>query len=77
MTITNSTTSINSAGSSLTSSQTNLYADNTWQAIAVTKNGDTFKAYVNGIEVLTGTISGTSLGAKDLYFGNIPVQMVH
>ena len=72
MTITNSTTSINSAGSSLTSSQTNLYADNTWQAIAVTKSGDTFKAYVNGIEVLTGTISGTSLGAKDLYFGNIP-----
>ena len=72
MTITNSSTSINSAGSSLTSSQTNLYADNTWQAIAVTKSGDTFKAYVNGIEVLTGTISGTSLGAKDLYFGNIP-----
>ena len=72
MTITNSTTSINSAGSSLTSSQTNLYADNTWQAIAVTKSGDTFKAYVNGIEVLTGTISGTSLGAKDLYIGNIP-----
>ena len=72
MTITNSTTSINSAGSSLTSSQTNLFADNTWQAIAVTKSGNTFKAYVNGIEVLTGTISGTSLGAKDLYFGNIP-----
>ena len=47
-------------------------SDNTWQAIAVTKSGDTFKAYVNGIEVLTGTISGTSLGAKDLYFGNIP-----
>ena len=34
LTITNST-GINSAGSSLTSSQTNLYADNTWQAIAV------------------------------------------
>ena len=72
LTVTNNTTTINAAGSSLTSTQTNLYADNTWQAIALVKSGNTFTVYVNGISVATGTIANTALGAKDLHFGNIP-----
>ena len=67
--ITNSTTQlINGSGQS--SSQTNMYADNSWQFVALTKNGNEFKAYINGIAVITGTLSGTSLGNKNLYIGN-------
>ena len=47
-----------------------MFANNSWQAIALTKVGNDFKAYVNGIQVIAGSISGTSLGSKDLYFGN-------
>ena len=67
--VTNSSTTI-AAGSAIESTQTTMYANNSWQTIGVSKNGDTFKAYVNGIEVLSGTQSSTSLGNKTLYFGN-------
>ena len=67
--VTNSTTTI-AAGSAIESTQTTMYADNTWQTIGVSKNGNVFKAYVNGIEVISGSQSGTSLGNKTLYFGN-------
>ena len=70
--VTNNTTSLNSAGSGLTSTQTNMFADNSWQFIALKKDGDAFTAYVNGIQIFTGTVSNTSLGNKDLYIGNIP-----
>ena len=52
--VTNNSTTI-AAGSAIESTQTTMYANNSWQTIGVSKNGDTFKAYVNGIEVLSGT----------------------
>ena len=69
MVITNSTTQlINGSGQS--SSQNNMYADNSWQTVAVRKEGNVFKAFINNIEVISGTLSNTSFGSKDLYFGN-------
>ncbi len=70
--VTNNTTSINSAGSALQSVSTTMYADNNWQFVGLTKSGNTFTGYVNGIQVFTGTIADTSLGNKDMFFGNIP-----
>ena len=70
--VTNNTTSINSAGSALQSTATTMFADNSWQFIGVKKSGNTFTGYVNGIQVFTGTIADTSLGNKDLFFGNLP-----
>ena len=70
--VTNNTTALNSAGSGLTSTQTNMYADDSWQFVGLKKDGDTFTAYVNGVQIFTGTIANTSLGSKDLHFGNIP-----
>ena len=70
--VTNNTTSINSAGSGLSSTQTNMFADNSWQFVGLKKEGNAFTAYVNGIQIFTGTIANTSLGDKDLHFGNIP-----
>ena len=73
--VTNNTTAINSASSALTSTLTNMFADNTWQFIGLKKEGNQFTGYVNGIQVFTGTIADTSLGNKDLFFGNIPVEV--
>ena len=70
--VTNNTTSINATGSGLTSAQTNMFADNSWQFVGLKKENNTFTAYVNGIQIFTGTILNTSLGNKDLHFGNIP-----
>ena len=70
--VTNNTTALNSAGSGLTSTQTNMYADNSWQFVGLKKDGDTFTAYVNGVQIFTGTIANTALGNKDLHLGNIP-----
>ena len=70
--VTNNTTALNSAGSALQSVSTTMFADNSWQFVAVKKSGNTFTGYVNGIQVFTGTIANTSLGNKDLFFGNIP-----
>ena len=70
--ITNNVTALNSAGSGLSSSQSNLYADDTWQWVSLQKNGDAFSVHINGIQVMNGTVLGTSLGGKDLYIGNIP-----
>ena len=68
--ISNEVTALNSAGSGLSSSQVTLYADNTWQFISATKSGNTFTVYVNGIQVMTGSVTNTALGGKDLWFGN-------
>jgi hypothetical protein len=70
--VTNNATTINSTGSGLTSTQTTMYADNSWQFVGLKKSGDAFTAYVNGIQIFTGTVANTSLGSKDLHFGNIP-----
>ena len=70
--ITNSATAINSAGGALQSTLTTMYADNSWQFIAVKKDANVFTVYVNGISVLTGSIANTSLGGKDIHIGNIP-----
>ena len=70
--VTNSTTAINSASSALTSTLTNMFADNTWQFIGLKKEGNQFTGYVNGNQVFTGSIANTSLGNKDLHIGNIP-----
>ena len=70
--VTNNTTSINSAGSGLSSTQTNMFADDSWQFVGLKKEGNAFTAYINGIQIFTGTIANTALGNKDLHFGNIP-----
>lgn len=70
--VTNNVTSINSASSALQSTSTTMYANNTWQFIGLKKSGDIFTAYVNGIQVFTGSISNTALENKTLYIGNIP-----
>ena len=70
--VTNSSTAINSAGGALQSTLTTMYADNSWQFIAVKKEGNVFTVYVNGISVLTSSIANTSLGGKDIHIGNIP-----
>ena len=70
--VTNSATAINSAGGALQSTLTTMYADNSWQFIAVKKDANVFTVYVNGISVLTGSIANTSLGGKDIHIGNIP-----
>ena len=70
--IANNTTTINAASGALSSPLTNMYADDTWQFVALTKSGNVFTMYVNGISVGTGTVANTSLGNKDLHFGNIP-----
>ena len=70
--VTNNTTTINSSSSPLQSSLSNMFADNTWQFIALRKSGDTFAAYVNGNSVFSSTITNTSFASKDLYIGNIP-----
>ena len=70
--VTNQTTKLNSAGSALQSGSTTMFANNSWQFISLVKNGNTFTAYVNGLQALTGTVANTSLGGKDLYVGNIP-----
>ncbi len=70
--VTNDTTSINSAGGAIQSTQTTMYADNSWQFIGIKKEGNVFKVYVNSTEILTGTISDTIFTNKDIHFGNIP-----
>ena len=70
--VTNNTTTINAANTALESTQTTMFADNTWQFIGLTKIGNVFTAYVNGIQIFTGTVADTSLGSKDLYIGQIP-----
>ena len=70
--VTNNSTAISAAGGALQSTQTTLFADDTWQFIGLKKSGNTFTAYVNGVQILTGTISNTDLEDKDLYIGNIP-----
>ena len=70
--VTNNTTTINAAGGALQSTQTTMYANNSWQFIGLKKSGNTFTGYVNGIQVVTGTIANTDLEDKNLYFGNIP-----
>ena len=67
--VTNSSTQLGN-GTPVESTQTTMFASNSWQAIALTKSGNDFKAYVNGINVISGTVSGTSLGSKDLYIAN-------
>ncbi|AIX14473.1 structural protein [Synechococcus phage S-MbCM6] len=70
--ISNSVTALNAAGSGLNSVSSNLYADDTWQWVALQKNGDAFSAYINGTQVFTGTVLNTAFENKDLYIGNIP-----
>ena len=70
--VTNNTTALNNAGSGLTSTQTTMFANDTWQFIGLKKEGDVFTGYVNGIQIFTGSVTNTSLGNKDLYIGNIP-----
>ena len=70
--VTNNQTAINNTGSALQSTQTTLYADDTWQFVSLTRNADVFTVYVNGVQIATGSILNTTLGGKDLYIGNIP-----
>ena len=55
--VTNSSTQLGN-GTPVESTQTTMFASNSWQAIALTKSGNDFKAYVNGINVISGTVSG-------------------
>ena len=68
--ISNNSTPIISAGSGLVSTQTTLFADDTWAKYSLQRNGNTFVLWVNGVQILTGTGSNLAFGNKDLYFGN-------
>ena len=67
LTIGNNTTQIVNA--TAISSASSVMLNDTWISVGLTKNGNLFKAYINGIQVISGTISNTSFGNKDLYFG--------
>jgi hypothetical protein len=69
--VTDNTTKF-SSGTAAVSSQTGLFANDTWQLISLTKTENLFKVYVNGIEVISGTVANTQLGSKDIHFGNAP-----
>ena len=58
------------SGSGVSSSQTNMYADNSWQHIALSKEGNSVKVYINTVLVINATITNTAWGNKNLYFGN-------
>ena len=68
--VTNNSTSINS-GTAVKSTQTTMFADDTWQFIALRKSGTTFNVYVNGISVITATLSDTDFEDKDLLIGQV------
>jgi len=68
--VTNSSTSINS-GTAVQSTQTTMFADNTWQFIGLKKEGSSYTVYVNGISVITATLTGTNFASKDLLIGQI------
>jgi len=70
--VTDNTTALNSASGALQSTQTSMFADDTWQFVGLKKEGNVFTAYINGIQIVTGTIASTQLNGKDLYIGNIP-----
>ena len=70
--VTNNSNTINSASTPLASTQTTMFADDSWQFIGLKKEGDVFTAYVNGISVISSTITNTDFEDKDLHFGNIP-----
>jgi len=70
--ITENTTPINSAVTSLQSGLSNMFADNSWQFIGIKKTGSTFAAYVNGNVVFSGSVANVTLANKDLHIGNIP-----
>ena len=68
--VTNSSTAINS-GSAVRSTQTTMFADDTWQFIGLKRTGSSFEVYVNGISVITATLTGTNFANKDLLIGQI------
>ena len=70
--ITDSSTVLRTASGALLSPLANMFADDTWQTIGITKSGTSYTVYVNGISVITGTQGSTSFANKDVYFGHQP-----
>ena len=70
--VTNSSTALTAASGSLQSTQTNMYTDDTWQFVAIKKESDAYTVYINGTQVMNGTIANTSFANKDLWIGNQP-----
>ena len=68
--VTNDSTAVNS-GSAVQSTQTTMFADDTWQFIGLKKEGNVFTVYVNGISVITATLSDTDFEDKDLLVGQV------
>ena len=48
-----------------------MFADNTWQFIGLKKEGTSYTVYVNGISVITASLTGTNFANKDLLIGQI------
>ena len=69
--VTNNTTAVNSASSPARSTLTTMFADDTWQFIGLTKEGNVFKMYVNGTNVATATVADTQLISKPMRIGQI------
>ena len=69
--VTNNTTTVNSATSPAQSTLTTMFADDTWQFIGLTKEGNVFKMYVNGTNVGTATVADTQLISKPMRIGQI------
>ena len=63
-------TTLLNAATALESTQTTMFASNTWAKYTLQKSGNSYTAYVNGVQILQGTQSNTSFANKDLFFGN-------
>lgn len=71
LSIANDVTALNSVTASTTTS--NTFVDNKWYHVAVTRSGNLFTVYLNGVSVLTATIPNVPTESRDLFFGNVPV----
>ena len=71
LSVANNTTAVNSVTSITTTS--NTFVENRWYHVAVTRNGNLFTVYLNGVSVLTATVPNVPTESRDLFFGNVPV----
>ncbi|AOO10673.1 hypothetical protein RW060613_085 [Synechococcus phage S-RIM8] len=69
--VANSSNTIASSAAAV-GTNSNLFANDTWQLISLKKEGNNFKVYINGVEQISGNVNNTSLGSKDIHIGNIP-----
>ena len=50
-------------------SSNNAYALNTWNHCAVTRNGVDIKLFINGVQIISTTLSGSLMSTSNHYIG--------